>query len=213
MAYAGLLACLGNPGAKYENTRHNMGFMLLDLLLAEADRQGQVRELNGKRFRGQLWAFSLPPITGEWLALAPHTYMNDSGLSVQPALAWHNLEPSQLVVAHDEMDIPAGALRFKSGGGLAGHNGLASIAQHLGTKDFYRLRIGIGKPARREDVLGWVLGRPAPADKNKICLSLPLALSTFIIFATEGLARAAEFAHHALEKVDAELGIRKDQEI
>lgn len=206
MSYAGLLACLGNPGSKYEHTRHNMGFMLLDLVLDAAQRQGQVKELNGKKFRGDLWAFSLPSIPGTWLALAPHTYMNDSGVAVQPTLAWHNLSPSQLVVAHDEMDIPCGALRFKYGGGLAGHNGLASIARQLGTKDFYRLRIGIGKPMHREDVLGWVLGRPEAMDRRKIGLSLPLARETFVIFATKGLARATEFAHHALDEVNSEMG-------
>lgn len=205
MAYAGLVTCLGNPGQKYQSTRHNMGFLFLDLLLAEARRVGDVQELNGKKFRGNLWAFSLPPIPGKWLALAPLTFMNDSGLAVSPTLAWHNLTPAHLLVVQDEMDIPCGALRFKFGGGLAGHNGLASIATHLGTRDFYRLRIGIGKPPHKDDTLNWVLGRPQEADREKIAAVMPLALETFVIFATEGTAKAMEYAHGALRTVTEEL--------
>lgn len=205
MAYSGLLACLGNPGQKYRNTRHNMGFIFLEQLLATASSRGSVEELNGKKFHGQLWAFTLPNVPGRWLALAPHTFMNESGLAVQPTLAWHNLTPDQLLVVQDEMDIPTGALRFRFGGGLAGHNGLASIAAHLGTKDFYRLRIGIGKPAQRDDTLSWVLGRPQTEDWRKVIAVMPLAIEAFILFTTQGAARATEFAHNAQKMVEGEI--------
>lgn len=206
MAYAGLLAGLGNPGPKYAGTRHNMGFMFVDLLLDEAAREGSVEELNGKKFNALLWRVRMPKLRGDWLICKPQTFMNDSGRAIQPLLAWHNLVPGQLVVAHDEMDIPAGSLRFKFGGGLAGHNGLASIANLLGSKDFYRLRIGIGKPPHKEDTLNWVLGKPAPEDRDKIARIMPYALEAFFVFNEEGGERATQLAH-AAEKNALETGM------
>lgn len=200
MRYAGLIAGLGNPGLKYAGTRHNMGFMFVEELLETAAKRGATEELNGKKFNSALWRVRLPDMEGEWLAAMPLTFMNDSGRAVQPLLAWHNLRPDQLVVAHDEMDIPAGALRFKYGGGLAGHNGLASIAAQLGTKDFYRLRIGIGKPPHKDETLGWVLGSPAPADRDKITGIMPYAMETFVIFNRQGAERATQFAHAAAKR-------------
>lgn len=195
MSYAGLIAGLGNPGPKYAGTRHNLGFMLVDALLEQARRDGGVEELGGKKFNALVWRVRMPQLAGDWLAAMPQTFMNESGRAVQPLLAWYGLKPSALIVAHDEMDIPAGALRFKCGGGLAGHNGLASIAQQLGTKDFCRLRIGIGKPMHKEDTLGWVLGRPADEDRRKLAQILPLALETLYIYDSLGQERATQFAH------------------
>lgn len=195
MNYRGLFVGLGNPGPKYKGTRHNCGFMLIQLLLGEAREEGQVEELNGKKFNSLLWRVRHPSLRGTWLAAMPQTFMNDSGRAVQPLLAWHNLGPSQLVVIHDELDIPAGALRFRFGGGLAGHRGLTSIAQCAGSRDFYRLRIGIGKPADKSDMLDWVLGRPDPADHARIDEALPEALETLFIFSNSGLAEATRFAH------------------
>lgn len=197
MRYTGLVVGLGNPGTKYDKTRHNMGFMFVDALLELAAKDGAVTEKNGKKFNSLLWAINMPQLPGEWLVAKPLTFMNDSGRAVQPLLAWHELAPDKLVVAQDEMDIPAGELRFKFGGGLAGHNGLASIAQHLGSKDFFRIRIGIGKALHKEDTLAWVLGRPAPDEAKKISLALPLALETLFVFAGQGVAMAVQFAHKA----------------
>ena len=204
MEYKGLVAGLGNPGHKYEATRHNMGFMFVDELLALARKDGEVRELNGRKFQAQLWQVSLPPLAGTWLAAKPETFMNSSGVAARPLLYWHNLEPADLVVVQDEMDLPAGELRFKFGGGLAGHNGLLSITRELGTQDFYRLRIGIGKPAHRDDTLNWVLGRQSPEDQAKIRAIMPYALETLFIFSREGHARAVQFAHTAAKLVAGE---------
>lgn len=205
MKYAGIIVGLGNPGPKYADTRHNIGFMFLDLLLNQALREGTVSELNGKKFYSELWRVTLPGLNGTWLAAKPQTFMNDSGKAIKPLLAWHDLRPDQLVVVQDEMDLPPGSLRFKFGGGLAGHNGLLSISQQIGTVDFYRLRIGIGKPRIKEDTLAWVLGKPDQQDRNKIRLSLPLALNTLFIFSNDGLARAMQYAHGAAREIEKEL--------
>lgn len=146
MEYAGVLVGLGNPGPRYDGTRHNCGFALVSALLELAEREGRLSGLNGGKFSCELWRLHLPRLGGAWLAAMPQTFMNLSGQCVQPLLAWHKLKPEQLVVAHDELDIPAGELRFKRGGGNAGHNGLKSITELLGTPDFYRLRLGIGRP-------------------------------------------------------------------
>lgn len=197
MEYAGLVAGLGNPGKQYAGTRHNCGFMFIDELLDRAGREGSVTELNGKKFNALLWRVILPELEGVWLAAKPQTFMNDSGKAIQPILAWHKLEPRNLVVVQDELDIPPGELRFKFGGGLAGHRGLASISSCLGTRDYYRLRIGIGKPQFKDDMINWVTGRPKEEDAEKIARILPEALATFFVFSQEGLKSASQFARNA----------------
>lgn len=197
MEYAGLVAGLGNPGKQYAGTRHNCGFMFTGLLLDMASREGSVEELNGKKFNARLWRVSMPQINGAWLVANPLTFMNDSGRAIQPILAWHKLNAGSLVVAHDELDIPPGELRFKFGGGLAGHKGLSSIAACLGSMDFYRLRIGIGKPQYKSDMLNWVLGRPAGDEDEKLSRAIPGALETFFIFTSQGLKAASQYARDA----------------
>lgn len=194
MRYAGMVVGLGNPGQKYAGTRHNCGFMFVDELLRMARDEGEARELNGKKFNALLWSVKAAGMGGEWLAVKPLTFMNDSGDSVRPIMDWNNLGPRQLVVVQDELDLPPGELRFKYGGGLAGHKGLLSISQRLGTKDYYRIRIGIGKPENEEDMLNWVLGRPHPEARKKIEESLGRALESFCIFTSEGLDAARAFA-------------------
>lgn len=201
MEYAGLVAGLGNPEAKYAGTRHNMGFMFIDALLEFAGRSGEMRELSGKKFNSLLWQVRLPELQGLWLVCKPLTFMNNSGDAIRPLLRWHDLEADQLLVVQDEMDIPAGELRFKFGGGIAGHNGLRSISQQLGTDDYYRLRIGIGKPARKEETLAWVLGRPFGMEKEKIQAIMPYALETFFIFSKVGPGLATQFAHAADKRI------------
>lgn len=204
MRYAGLVAGLGNPGRKYDGTRHNIGYMFVDMLLDLALREGDFDSLNGKKFNAELWRVELPQLDGRWLVAKPLTYMNDSGRSIQPLLAWHGLRPGELVVVQDEMDIPAGSLRFRFGGGLAGHRGLLSISQCLGRPDFYRLRIGIGKPSQKEDTLAWVLGLPNAHDRNLIRAAMPFALNTLFIFSRDGLAPAAQYAHGAAREIENE---------
>ena len=178
-----IIAGLGNPTREYEKTRHNVGFEVIDVL---ADRLGTTVE--EKKFKG---CYGRGIIGGQKvLLLKPQTFMNLSGQCVQPLLAWHKIRPDQLVVVHDELDIPAGELRFKKGGGNAGHNGLKSITQLLGTPDFYRLRIGIGRPPQKGDVINWVLGRPCSEDADKIRTATDKALEVLEIFAKKGLEAA-----------------------
>ena len=197
MDYEGLLAGLGNPGQRYAGTRHNFGFALADALLDKARQDGQAEALNGGKFSCELWRGRLPQLGGWWLVAKPQTFMNCSGQSVQPLLAWHRLPPEVLVVAHDELDIPAGQLRFKRGGGNAGHNGLKSITEQLGTPDFYRLRLGIGRPPHQGEVTNWVLGRPDAADAARMSTALPLALDVLCAFAAKGLEAATRLARQA----------------
>ncbi|MDY0202707.1 MAG: aminoacyl-tRNA hydrolase [Desulfovibrio desulfuricans] len=194
MDYNGVLVGLGNPGARYEGTRHNCGFALVDAFVDFGYRHGTVDEMNGGKFSCQLWRVRLPRLDGCWLAAKPQTFMNLSGQCVQPLLSWHKLKAADLVVAHDELDIPPGELRFKFGGGNAGHNGLKSITELLGTPDFYRLRMGIGRPPHKGDVTNWVLGRPQGEDAENLDHILPLALDVLFAFADKGLDSAVRLA-------------------
>ena len=194
MAIAGAIVGLGNPGREYEHSRHNSGFDVLTNLLELAEKDGIVRSQNGSKFLAKLWQVEGDFLDGHWLLAEPQTYMNASGQSVQPLLAWHKLKPSDLIVIHDELDIPVGELRFKFGGGNAGHNGLKSICQQLGTNDFYRLRIGIGRPAHKTDVLNWVLGKPKDEEQEKLALAQKEALKILTAFTKQGLQAAVTLA-------------------
>ena len=190
MDYRGVIVGLGNPGAKYDHTRHNCGFDFVSYIVDLAGKEGDVSQQNGGKFSCELWRLRLPKLGGCWLAAKPQTFMNLSGQCVQPLLAWHKLKPQDLVVVHDELDIPAGELRFKLGGGNAGHNGHKSITELLGTPDFYRLRMGIGRPPHKGDVTNWVLGRPDGEDAKNIENAMPHAAETLFAFADKGLDSA-----------------------
>jgi PTH1 family peptidyl-tRNA hydrolase len=150
-----LVVGLGNPGARYRDTRHNLGRRAVELMVDELGGswrsrwKGRVSELRDGDERLAL--------------LVPETFMNESGRSVAPALRFYKLPPERLVVVHDELDLDLGDVRAKQGGGLAGHNGLRSLAEATGTQDFLRVRIGIGRPERgdRRPVADWVL-QPFP---------------------------------------------------
>ena len=131
---------MGNPGREYARNRHNAGYLVVDELARRHD--GSWRS----KFNGELAEIR---VDGERVALLkPETYMNDSGIAVGAAAQFFKLEPDEVLVVHDEGDFDLGRLELKEGGGLAGHNGLRSIAQHLKTQDFHRLRIGVGRPER-----------------------------------------------------------------
>jgi peptidyl-tRNA hydrolase, PTH1 family len=135
-----LVAGLGNPGREYEDTRHNVGFMVAD----------ELARRHGGSWRAKFSA-DLAEMRLDGLRLAvlkPQTYMNESGRSVGAATRFFRVEPESLVVVHDEVDLEPGRLQARLGGGLAGHNGVRSVAQHLGTPEFARLRIGVGRPER-----------------------------------------------------------------
>ncbi len=153
-----LVAGLGNPGREYERTRHNAGWMVLDEL---ARRHGGSWR---SKFSGSLAEVRLGDL--RLALLKPETYMNDSGRSVGAAVRFFKVAPEQVLVVHDDVDLEAGRLQARAGGGLAGHNGLRSLAQHLGSQDFLRLRIGVGRPGRGDPrpVADWVLSPFAPEE-------------------------------------------------
>jgi peptidyl-tRNA hydrolase, PTH1 family len=154
-----LVAGLGNPGREYERTRHNAGWLVLDEL---ARRQGGSWR---SKFSGSLAEIRLD---GARLALLkPETYMNESGRPVAAAARFFKVPAESLLVVHDDVDLEPGRLQARRGGGLAGHNGLRSLAQHLGTQDFLRLRIGVGRPGRGDprSVADWVLS-PFAAEED-----------------------------------------------
>jgi peptidyl-tRNA hydrolase, PTH1 family len=153
-----LVAGLGNPGREYERTRHNAGWLVLDEL---ARRHGGSWR---SKFSGSL---SEVRLGDKRLALVkPETYMNESGRSVGVAARFFKVPPEQVLVVHDDVDLEPGRLQARAGGGLAGHNGLRSLAQHLGSQDFLRLRIGVGRPGRGDprSVSDWVLSAFGPEE-------------------------------------------------
>ena len=153
-----LVAGLGNPGREYERTRHNVGWLVLDEL---ARRHGGSWR---SKFSGSLAETRLDGL--RVALLKPETYMNESGRSVAAAARFFKVDPDSLLVVHDDVDLEAGRLQARRGGGLAGHNGLRSLAQDLGTQDFLRLRIGVGRPGRGDPrpVSDWVLSPFAPEE-------------------------------------------------
>ena len=157
-------AGLGNPGPQYAMHRHNIGFMVCDLI-AEMHGFGPVQ----KKFSG--WVQEGRIGTHKVLLLKPATYMNESGRAVAEALRFYKLEPDALTVFHDELDLEPFRVKVRVGGGLAGHNGLRSINQHLGP-DFRRVRIGIGHPGHKDRVTGHVLGNYAKAEQDNLVAML-----------------------------------------
>jgi peptidyl-tRNA hydrolase, PTH1 family len=151
-----LVAGLGNPGREYELTRHNLGWLVVDELARR--HGGSFRS----KFSGQLSEVRLG--AGKVALLKPETYMNESGRSIAAAAGFFKVDPSALLVVHDDVDLEDGRFQVRLGGGLAGHNGLRSIAQSVGTNDFLRLRIGVGRPGRgdRRSVSDYVLSKFDP---------------------------------------------------
>ena len=153
-----LLVGLGNPGPKFAKNRHNIGFMAVDEIVRRHDMSAWRSKFQGEVAEGL--------IDGEKIvALKPMTYMNESGQSVGKAMRFYNLSADDVVVVYDELDLPPGKLRMKTGGGLAGHNGLKSIKAHIGDQ-FHRIRLGIGHPGHKDKVHGYVLKDFAKADGN-----------------------------------------------
>lgn len=155
-SFTHLIVGLGNPGADYALTRHNIGFMAVDAMAAHCGARAWKRQ-----FKAQTTSVTSPPL----MLMKPETYMNLSGEAVGEAVRFHKIEPQQVIVFHDELDLPPGQIRVKQGGGAAGHNGLKSLDAHIG-KDYWRVRIGIGHPGVKGDaVTNYVLGGFAKADQ------------------------------------------------
>ena len=153
-----LVIGLGNPGPEHANDRHNVGFMALDEIVRRHAFGPARRRFQSDVFEGSVGGEKL-------LALKPVTFMNRSGDAVGQAVRFYKLDPTQVIVIHDELDLAPGKLRAKTGGGIAGHNGLDSIAQHIG-RDFRRVRIGIGHPGDKDRVTPYVLHDFAKADRQ-----------------------------------------------
>lgn len=182
-----LIVGLGNIGPKYEHTRHNMG---CDLLFNIADKY-RISLNPESKFSGLVGRGT---IEGQEVRLVfPTTFMNESGRSVGALCNFYRIAPEEILVLHDDLDLPPGTIRFKCGGGLAGHNGLKSITACLaGAQNYYRLRIGIGHP-ERSDVINWVLNRPAPQDRDKIDAALDAALLGIGTLFKDGVNKATSF--------------------
>jgi PTH1 family peptidyl-tRNA hydrolase len=157
-----LFVGLGNPGSEYEATRHNAGFWWVDALARELN----VPLVNDKGYQGLVARTS---VHGQqiWL-LEPQTFMNLSGRSVGALARFYKIKPDEILVVHDELDVVPGQAKLKFGGGHAGHNGLRDIHAQLGTGDYWRLRIGIGHPGVKAEVVNWVLKKPAPEQRTAI---------------------------------------------
>jgi PTH1 family peptidyl-tRNA hydrolase len=161
-----LLVGLGNPGEKYTDTRHNAGFWWIDQLAAATHSK---LSLDAKLYgiSGKLNRASLIPGEDTWL-LKPTTFMNASGKSVAALANYYKILPEQILVIHDELDIPPGTAKLKKGGGHGGHNGLKDITAAIGSADFWRLRLGIGHPGERSEVINFVLKAPSKDEQNLI---------------------------------------------
>ncbi len=168
-----LIVGLGNPGPQYEHTRHNVGFWFVDLL---AHKHGESFKTEN-RFHGQVCRIRIDG--HDCRMLKPMTFMNRSGQALIALAAYFGIPAEQILVAHDELDLPAGIVRLKlGGGGHAGHNGLRDIMGRFGSRDFHRLRIGIDHPQDRSRVTDYVLSRPGPTDREAIAEALEQAADT-----------------------------------
>lgn len=164
-----LIVGLGNPGRQYEKTRHNAGFLFLDKLVFEAGSAW----VSESRFDGLMAEVSVAG--GKVMLLKPGTFMNRSGQSVGKIARYYKLVPEDILVVHDELDFDPGVVRLKKDGGHAGHNGLRDIIAHLGSKEFYRLRIGIGRPLDGKVVADFVLSGPSKIERDLMLSAFDLA--------------------------------------
>ena len=189
MAEPLLVVGLGNPGPRYATTRHNIGFRVADLLAGrigagfKAHKRSGAEILTG-RFGGR------PVVLAK-----PRCYMNESGRQVGPLAAFYSVAPGDVVVIHDELDIDFGKIRLKVGGGEGGHNGLRSVANSLGSKDFARVRIGIGRPPGRMDPAAFVLENFTAAEREQVPTICELAADATELLARDGLEAAQNQVH------------------
>ena len=179
-----LIVGLGNPGAEYAETRHNAGFWFCERLAREAGVSlGRESRFHG--FAGQARG------EGIWLLL-PQTFMNRSGQAVRALAQFYRIEPADMLVVHDELDLPPGRLQLRFGGGMGGHNGLKDITAHLNTQDYWRLRVGVGHPGDRNEVVSYVLKPPRREEQDEIDAALDRALLAWPLLARGELNAATQ---------------------
>lgn len=195
MELGGLIVGLGNPGEQYRKTRHNFGFMAAEALLRECEDTGGIRKLSGQRDAYDLWRLSFGIASPrDWLLAMPLTYMNRSGDAVQRIAAYYRIASDAVFIIHDEVDLPLGRMKLKKGGGSAGHNGIRSIEQMLGTPEFYRLRLGVGK-APGASGTSWVLGRFTENEGEAVREIIAAATRGVRIFIRDGERKAQQFCN------------------
>ena len=186
-----LVVGLGNPGTHYTGNRHNVGAMVVAQLTADLGVT-----LSAHRSRAQVAEVRLPPAAGRpgerFVLAVPTAYMNESGGQVASVARFFRIEPARLVVVHDELDLPFADLMLKRGGGEGGHNGLRSISQSLGTKDYGRLRVGIGRPPGRMDPADFVLRDFSPTERKDLPFVVGEAVDAVLLVVREGWDRAQE---------------------
>jgi PTH1 family peptidyl-tRNA hydrolase len=186
----GLVVGLGNPGPKYADTRHNVGFAVVELLADRAGARFRPHKGIAEVAEGRLG-------TGRVVLAKPRSYMNVSGGPVSNVVRYFKTAPTELIVVHDDLDLPFGTIRLKRGGGEGGHNGLRSISQSLGTRDYLRARFGIGRPPGRMDPADFVLRRFSGAERTEADLAVQLCADAVEALLSDGL-EPAQNRFHAL---------------
>lgn len=186
-----LFVGLGNPGPQYDRTRHNIGFEVVDALA----RRWGIACAEQRKFQGSFgegMALGLGAY-GKLRLLKPSTYMNKSGQAIRSVLDWYKLDPGQVLVIYDDMDLPLGRIRLRLSGSAGGHNGMKSTIAHLGTQNFPRLRVGIGAPRsgdRKSETVSHVLGKFAPAEQDLVPKVLDLSVKVLECSLKDGLEKA-----------------------
>jgi len=180
-----LIVGLGNPTPKYVNTRHNIGFLVVDRFLQSQNYTSKSFDL------GELYCLEDSSLTGhKVLILKPNTFMNRSGLAVAKVINYYKIPVQQVLVVHDDLDLKFGCLKLKVNGGSAGHNGLKSIVQAIGRKDFLRLRIGIGRPVYGEEISSYVLSSFYPEQKENLAQTLDQAVKAIKLCLSQDVQHA-----------------------
>ena len=178
-----LIVGLGNPGKQYEHTRHNMGFLTVDLLAEE-----KAVKLNKVKFKA---AYNLMEFAGaRCLVMKPQTYMNLSGEAVRGASQFYKIPPERVLVIYDDVSLPVGKLRVRPSGSAGGHNGIKNIIAHLGTQDFPRVKIGTGAPGEGGDMIGWVIGVPSQKEREQLLDAFHRAIEAAACVIEHGCQRA-----------------------
>jgi PTH1 family peptidyl-tRNA hydrolase len=183
-----IIVGLGNPGPEHLLTRHNAGFWFVDALAAKAG----ARFRSHTKFQGEICRTQLSG--GEVTLLKPMTYMNRSGLAIRALFDYLKVQASEVLVVHDELDLPVGEVRFKLGGGAGGHNGLRDTITHIG-QDFWRLRLGIGHPGDKSEVIDYVLRRAPKEEEQRLLESVSEAIPALQVFLEQGAERAMNALH------------------
>lgn len=178
-----LIVGLGNPGSKYEHTRHNMGFLTVDLM---AEKQGV--KLNKVKFKS---AYNILRFAGQkCLVMKPQTFMNLSGEAVREAVQFYKIPADRVLVIYDDVSLPVGKIRVRPTGSAGGHNGIKNIIAHLGTQDFPRIKIGTGAPGEGGDMIDWVIGVPSQAERKILVESFERAIEATECIIENGCQKA-----------------------